>query len=265
MEVMEPDAKRRRIQGKKQSTLFAFARRPATPLAADEQWKIASFRTEWVPKVGEDWCNALLPVLRTPSVQKTIEQVEEMRKVKRIFPPVEDVFKAFRATPLEKVRVVIVGQDPYHGCGQANGLAFSVAPNVAVPPSLINMLQEANALPTTHGNLTHWTEQGVLLLNSVLTVVEGQPNSHKSLGWERLTDAAIRAVSKDLQNVIFLLWGRDAQAKAHLVDRERHVVLTAGHPSPLSYERHFKGCGHFQKVNQLLSSRGEKEIVWSLP
>lgn len=198
-------------------------------------------------------------------MQKTIEQVEEMRKVKRIFPPVEDVFKAFRATPLEKVRVVIVGQDPYHGCGQANGLAFSVAPNVAVPPSLINMLKEANALPTTHGNLTHWTEQGVLLLNSVLTVVEGQPKSHKSLGWERLTDAAIRAVSKDLQNVIFLLWGRDAQAKAHLVDRERHVVLTAGHPSPLSYERHFKGCGHFQKVNQLLSSRGEKEIVWRLP
>eukprot|EP00438_Fugacium_kawagutii_P012006 Skav213767 [mRNA] locus=scaffold3859:443012:443584:- [translate_table: standard] len=188
-----------------------------------------------------------------------------MRKVNRIFPAPEDVFKAFLATPFEKVRIVIVGQDPYHGLGQANGLAFSVAPRVTIPPSLVNMLKEAAAWPASHGDLTSWAQQGVLLLNSCLTVQEGQANSHKALGWDRLTDGAIRAVNRERQGVIFLLWGRDAKEKANLIDRDRHVVLTAGHPSPLSYERHFKGCGHFQKVNELLSSRGEPGITWSLP
>ncbi|CAK9006652.1 unnamed protein product [Durusdinium trenchii] len=163
------------------------------------------------------------------------------------------------------VRVVIVGQDPYHGFGQANGLAFSVPSRIGIPPSLANMLKEAGAWPAFHGDLTSWAQQGVLLLNTVLTVAEGQPMSHKSLGWERLTDAAIRAVNREREDVIFLLWGKEAQAKARLVDEGRHVVLTAGHPSPLSYERYFKGCGHFHKVNELLSSRGEPQITWNLP
>lgn len=148
----------------KQSSLLAFAsRRPATPQVVDPA-EVAEFRSAWLPKIGS-WCDALLPVLRTPSVQKTIQQVEEMRKVNQIFPPPDDVFKAFLATPFEKVRIVIVGQDPYHGLGQANGLAFSVAPRVAIPPSLINMLKEAAAWPASHGDLTSWAQQGVLLLN----------------------------------------------------------------------------------------------------
>ena len=126
------------------------------------------------------------------------------------------------------------------------------------------MLKEANAWPASHGDLTPWTEQGVLLLNSVLTVCEGQPNSHKNLGWERLTDAAIRAVSSELRDVIFLLWGRDARAKAPLVDKSRHVILEAGHPSPLSYEQHFKGCNHFGRVNQELKGKNKEEINWNL-
>ena len=155
-------------------------------------------------------------------------------------------------------------QDPYHGFGQANGLAFSVHRHVAIPPSLVNMLKEAKVWPSAHGDLYEWAKQGVLLLNTVLTVREGQANSHKSLGWERLTDAAIRAVNRERKDVIFLLWGKEAQTKATLVDSSRHVVLTAGHPSPLSYERHFKGCCHFQRVNELLSAKGEPEIRWNL-
>ncbi|CAJ1448335.1 unnamed protein product [Effrenium voratum] len=200
---------------------------------------------------------------RRPSLQKALQEVEEKRASQVVFPPPDLVFRAFLATPLDKVRVVIVGQDPYHGRGQAMGLSFSVPRGAAVPPSLQNMLREANAWPAPHGDLTSWTEQGVLLLNSVLSVAQGQPNSHKGLGWERLTDAAIRAINKERQDVIFLLWGKDAQSKASLVDGS-HVVLIAGHPSPYSYERHFKGCGHFQKVNELLTARGEAPIRWSL-
>ena len=172
--------------------------------------------------------------------------------------------KLFYGVDLFVIWIQMCAEDPYHGFGQANGLAFSVAPKVAIPPSLINMLKEANAWPASHGDLTSWTEQGVLLLNSVLTVCEGQANSHKNLGWERLTDAAIRAVSSELRDVIFLLWGREARAKAPLVDRTRHVILEAGHPSPLSYERHFKGCNHFEKANQELKGKNKEEINWNL-
>ncbi|CAE8645628.1 unnamed protein product [Polarella glacialis] len=144
------------------------------------------------------------------------------------------------------------------------GLSFSVPRGVHVPPRVMNMLKEARAWPSPHGDLTSWTEQGVLLLNTVLTVLEGKPLSHKNLGWERFTDAAIRTLSRERTGVVFLLWG-EAKEKAKLVDTSRHTVLSAGHPSPLTYEKHFKGCNHFQKVNELFASRGEAEINWQLP
>ncbi|CAJ1448334.1 unnamed protein product [Effrenium voratum] len=245
----------------KQATL-GFARRPATPQGESSE-DLSVLQSHWLPRLGQGWLTALLSELRRPSLQKALQEVEEKRASQVVFPPPDLVFRAFLATPLDKVRVVIVGQDPYHGRGQAMGLSFSVPRGAAVPPSLQNMLREANAWPAPHGDLTSWTEQGVLLLNSVLSVAQGQPNSHKGLGWERLTDAAIRAINKERQDVIFLLWGKDAQSKASLVDGS-HVVLIAGHPSPYSYERHFKGCGHFQKVNELLTARGEAPIRWSL-
>ena len=190
-----------------------------------------------------------------------MKTVDAERRVKKVFPLKDEVFRAFLATPFEKVRLVIVGQDPYHGMGQANGLAFSVPREVPIPPSLMNIFTEAQ-VAGAHGDLTKWTEQGILLLNSNLTVTEGQALSHGKFGWEKLTDAAIRAVSREHRDVIFLLWGKEASLKARFVDKGCHVVLTAGHPSPLSYEKHFKGCGHFQKVNELLSARGDVEINW---
>lgn len=204
--------------------------------------------------------------LQRPSIEETIRAVDALRSQgKVIYPPREAVFRAFTATSFDKVRVVIVGQDPYHGPGQAMGLSFSVPRGVRVPPSLQNMLKEAQVWPSKHGDLTSWTEQGVFLLNAVLTVTESAALSHKDLGWERFTDAAIRSLSKERTGVIFLLWGNEAKAKGKLVDTSRHKVLTAGHPSPLSYEKHFKGCKHFAKVNEILASRGEAPIVWELP
>eukprot|EP00440_Ansanella_granifera_P019897 gb/GFBE01021619.1/.p1 GENE.gb/GFBE01021619.1/~~gb/GFBE01021619.1/.p1 ORF type:complete len:317 (+),score=67.39 gb/GFBE01021619.1/:1-951(+) len=226
----------------------------------------AALQDMWAPRLGQSWTAALEAELKRPSIEKIVRDVEALRAQPKtvVYPPSEAVFRAFPATPLDKVRVVIVGQDPYHGRGQAMGLSFSVPRGASVPPSLQNMLKEAGVWPSTHGDLTSWTQQGVLLLNSVLTVLEGQANSHKNLGWERFTDAAIRAVSRERKGVIFLLWGREAQAKAKLVDPSRHTVLIAGHPSPLSYERHFKGCNHFRRVNEILQERGEAVIDWRL-
>jgi len=233
---------------------------------AEHDAATAATREAWLPRLGESWYKALEAELKRPSIEQTVREVEELRAKLRdvVFPPSEAVFRAFPATPLDQVKVVIVGQDPYHGRGQAMGLSFSVPKGRAVPPSLQNMLREAGMWPAPHGDLTSWTQQGVLLLNSVLTVLEGQANSHKNLGWERFTDAAIRAVSRERKGVIFLLWGRDAQNKAKLVDPSRHTVLTAGHPSPLSYEKHFKGCGHFKKVNEILVARGDSPIDWQI-
>jgi len=275
----EAPAKRQRVEGgaikpspaagKKQSTLFAAFRKPATPLSNSGQGpspEDEELRDEWEPRLGESWYTALRAELKRPSMQQLLQKAEEARAKVRdvVFPPREYVFRAFVSTPLDSVRVVIVGQDPYHGRGQAMGLAFSVPRGMMIPPSLQNMLKEAGAWPATHGNLESWTSQGVFLLNTVLTVVEGQANSHKNLGWERFTDAAIRTIDRERSGVIFLLWGKDAQSKAKLVDSSRHTVLIAGHPSPLSYEKHFKGCDHFRKVNALLCERGEPEIVWRL-
>lgn len=186
-----------------------------------------------------------------------------------VYPPEPEVFAAFDHTPLDRVRVVVVGQDPYHGPGQAMGLSFSVPRGVDVPPSLRNVFTELGTDlgidRPPHGDLTTWADQGVLLLNSSLTVRAQEAGSHAGAGWQRLTDAAIRAVSDRCDHVVFLLWGRHAQSKQALVDVDRHLVLTAPHPSPLSASRGFFGCRHFSRANAYLVEHGREPIDWSLP
>ena len=194
---------------------------------------------------------------------------EEKAAGKDIYPPGPDIFNAFGHTPFDKVRVVILGQDPYHGPGQAHGLSFSVRPGVRVPPSLQNMFKEIEAslgLPRPdHGCLTPWADRGVLLLNAVLTVEAGQAASHQGKGWEGFTDAAIDALNREREGLVFLLWGSHAQKKGQLIDASRHLILRSVHPSPLSAHRGFLGCGHFAKANAYLESRGEPSMDWSLP
>lgn len=189
-----------------------------------------------------------------------------------IYPPAELVFNAFLKTPYEKVRVLIVGQDPYHGPGQAHGLSFSVPRGIAAPPSLNNIFKEIkndlNLDIPNHGCLVSWAEQGVMLLNATLTVRQGQPMSHQSHGWELFTDAVVRALFDRTDPVVFVLWGRLAKEKCkHLMqvkESSKHAVLTAAHPSPLSAHQGFFGCGHFSKINELLSSWGKPPIDWRL-
>jgi uracil-DNA glycosylase len=193
----------------------------------------------------------------------------ERESGKRIFPAGSNWFRALDLTPLDTVKVVILGQDPYHGPGQAHGLCFSVPNGVRPPPSLVNIYKElASDLgirPPAHGFLEHWARQGVLLLNSVLTVEMGLAASHRDRGWERFTDAVIRLVNAKPQPVVFMLWGSYAQKKASFVDTSRHLVLKAPHPSPLSAHSGFLGCRHFSKANDFLQSRGLGPIDWALP
>ena len=178
--------------------------------------------------------------------------------------------RALELTPLSEVRVLILGQDPYHGPGQAEGLAFSVAAGVRVPPSLRNiykeMAREAGQpfVPPGHGSLVHWAQQGVLLLNTALTVVANEANSHRHLGWEQFTDQVIRAISANAEGIVFLLWGSHAIKKSQLIDKTKHHILTAPHPSPLSAHRGFLGCGHFAKANELLQQQGKNPIRWQV-
>ncbi len=195
--------------------------------------------------------------------------LEERERGKSIFPKGSEWFRALDLTPLDRVRVVILGQDPYHGPGQAHGLCFSVQPGVQPPPSLVNIFKELESdlgiKPARHGFLEHWARQGVLLLNSVLTVEMGRAASHRDRGWERFTDAIIRQINERPEPVVFMLWGSYAQKKAAFVDRSRHLVLKAPHPSPLSAHSGFFGCRHFSKANAFLESRGLKPIDWALP
>lgn len=188
---------------------------------------------------------------------------------KQIFPKGAEYFRALDLTPLDEVRVVILGQDPYHGAGQAHGLCFSVRPGVRIPPSLVNIYKELQSdlgiAPARHGFLEPWAQQGVLLLNSVLTVEEARAASHQGQGWERFTDAVIRAVNEDCEHVVFMLWGSYAQKKAAFVDGSRHLVLKAPHPSPLSAHNGFFGCRHFSQANDYLLSKGRNAIDWQLP
>ncbi len=187
----------------------------------------------------------------------------------QIYPAGNHYFRAMELTPFDAVKVVILGQDPYHGPGQAHGLCFSVLPGVAVPPSLANMYKEIKndlgIAPTRHGFLESWAQQGVFLLNSVLTVERGNAGAHQGRGWERLTDRIVSLLSAERDGLVFLLWGSYAQRKGQMIDRDRHLVLTAPHPSPLSAHRGFFGCRHFSRSNEWLQNRGDVPINWELP
>jgi uracil-DNA glycosylase len=216
----------------------------------------------WKAHVGE-WL--LRPDMRALSTFLRAEKAAG----KRIYPPAPKIFAALDATPFDAVEVVILGQDPYHGAGQAHGLCFSVPPGVPVPPSLVNIFAEIQrdlgiARPD-HGCLLPWAQRGVLLLNAVLTVEDGKPGSHQGKGWEGFTDHIVEALAREREGLVFLLWGSYAQAKGKLIDSRRHCVLKAPHPSPLSAHRGFIGCGHFSAANRWLAGRGAREIDWSLP
>jgi uracil-DNA glycosylase len=192
----------------------------------------------------------------------------EEKKKYRIFPQGSLIFNAFNHTPFNKVKVVLLGQDPYHGAGQAHGLCFSVQEGIQKPPSLVNILKELKTDlgidPPQHGNLTRWADQGVLLLNATLTVRENQAGSHQNHGWETFTDAAIRQLSLHRTGLVFMLWGNYAAAKKSLIDTSRHHILATVHPSPLSAHRGFFGCRHFSQANNLLRQQGVGEIDWQL-
>ena len=187
---------------------------------------------------------------------------------KKIYPPGNKIFNAFNLTPFDNVKVVILGQDPYHGPGQAHGLSFSVLPGIAKPPSLQNIFKELHAdlgvTPPKHGNLENWAKAGVLLLNSCLTVIDGQATSHANKGWEQFTDAVINQLSQHRQHLVFILWGRKAHEKGAKIDRKRHLVLESSHPSPLSAHRGFLGSAPFSKTNDYLVQHGVSPVIWDL-
>lgn len=217
------------------------------------------------------WTEALGEEKRQPYFQQILDTVKAERESGQIiYPPAADVFNAFKATEFDRVKAVILGQDPYHGEGQAHGLAFSVLPDIKkIPPSLINIYKELASdisgfqIPK-HGYLQHWAEQGVLLLNTVLTVRAHQANSHASLGWERFTDTVVHRLAEQREHLVFILWGSHAQKKGAFIDRNRHLVLTSPHPSPLSASRGFFGSKPFSQANAYLQSHGESPIDWQV-
>lgn len=221
-------------------------------------------------KLEPSWKARVGDYLRSEPMQGLSAFLRERRaKGARIYPPGPQIFAAFDATPLDAVKVVILGQDPYHGPGQAHGLCFSVRPGVPVPPSLDNIFKEIQrdlgiARPA-HGCLTPWAQRGVLLLNAVLTVEEGRAGAHQGKGWEGFTDHVVDTLNREREGLVFLLWGSYAQAKGKVIDPRRHRVLKAPHPSPLSAHRGFLGCGHFSATNDYLSRHGQAPIDWSLP
>ena len=216
----------------------------------------------------DSWREALHDEFAAPYFHALKDFLVEERRQHNVFPPAPDVFNALRYTPLEDVKVFILGQDPYHGPGQAHGLAFSVRPGVRPPPSLANIYKELQAdvgfQPPRHGYLRHWAEQGVLMLNAVLTVRQGEPNSHAGKGWESFTDAVIRHVNAKESRVVFVLWGAYARRKAKLVTNPQHVIIESAHPSPLSVTK-FMGTRPFSRVNAALEESGQTPIDWQLP
>jgi len=212
------------------------------------------------------WKALLADQFEQPYFRELAEFVRHEYQTQTVFPPAGRIFAAFDHCPLDKVKVVILGQDPYHGAGQANGLCFSVADGVRIPPSLVNIFKEirndVGTPPPRSGNLERWADQGVLLLNNVLTVREGQAASHAGKGWERFTDAVVARLAAEREYLVFLLWGSPAQKKAAVVDPARHLVLKSVHPSPLSAERGFYGNHHFSRTNAYLKEHGQAEIVW---
>lgn len=219
-------------------------------------------------KIEEGWKNHLSEEFEKPYFRALTQKVRQdyADPTVRVYPPGKEIFAAFDASPFDAIKVVIIGQDPYHGPGQANGLCFSVAPGVMMPPSLVNIFKEVSAdtgapMPAD-GDLSRWARQGVLLLNSSLTVREHAPKSHSGIGWETFTDAAVNALASEKEGLVFMLWGSDAIRKGAKIDREKHLVLTSPHPSPLSAYRGFFGNRHFSKANEYLVAHGKTPIVW---
>ncbi len=218
------------------------------------------------PEIEESWQLALQDEFKAEYFVRLKDFLREEVKTQTVYPPGKLIFSAFNLTPLTAVRVVIIGQDPYHGRGQAQGLAFSVPDGIRIPPSLQNIYKELHAdlgIPvSSSGNLEKWARQGVLLLNATLTVLAGQAGSHQGKGWEVFTDEVIRTISELRAGIVFLLWGRFAQEKAELIDASRHYILKAAHPSPFSAHKGFFGCRHFSKTNEILRANGMGEIDW---
>ncbi|MDO4454569.1 MAG: uracil-DNA glycosylase [Eubacteriales bacterium] len=219
-------------------------------------------------QIDNDWLEPLKPEFAKPYYKKLYQKVIEEYNTHMVFPEPNDIFNAFALTPLHKVKVVILGQDPYHGEGQAHGLCFSVKPGVDIPPSLLNIYKELQydmgcEMPN-NGYLVKWAQQGVLMLNTVLTVRAHQANSHRGIGWEEFTDAAIRILNRQDRPIVFLLWGRPAQMKKSMLNNPNHLILESAHPSPLSAYRGFFGSRPFSKTNEFLRQHGEKPIDWQI-
>ena len=218
--------------------------------------------------IQNDWLEPLKPEFRKPYYAELFKFVQNEYATRKIFPPADDIFNAFHLTPLHEVKVVILGQDPYHNDGQAHGLCFSVKPDVEVPPSLENIYQELHddlgCYIPNNGYLVKWAKQGVLMLNTVLTVRAHQANSHRGMGWEQFTDAAIRILNEQDRPIVFILWGSPAQKKAQMLDNPKHLILKAPHPSPLSAYRGFFGSRPFSKTNEFLVKNGLAPIDWQI-
>ena len=219
-------------------------------------------------EIEESWYKMLESEFEKPYFKSLRLKLRELYKTKEIYPHPSNIFNAFNMTPFNKVKVVIIGQDPYHGPNQAHGLCFSVNETIKIPPSLQNIFKELkNDLDidiSSSGNLTKWTGQGILLLNNVLTVERGLANSHKNIGWEEFTKSTISLISDHLLNIVFILWGMQAQEKESLIDKSKHLILKAAHPSPLSAYNGFYGCNHFSKTNRYLKEKLKAEINWNL-
>jgi len=217
-----------------------------------------------------NWSDIINQEKKKSYLQDTLNYVQQRREQNiQIYPPQDEIFNAFSYTPFDQVKIVMLGQDPYHGKNQAHGICFSVKPGIKIPPSLRNIYKELATdiegfdIPT-HGYLKNWATQGILMLNAVLTVEEGKANSHKKLGWETFTDVIIDKINQEKQGVIFLLWGQQAQKKCAHIDTNKHIILTAPHPSPLSAHRGFLGCKHFSQANTLLKKQGKTPIQWQI-
>lgn len=220
------------------------------------------------PKIEASWKNLLAEEFQKPYFIQLKNFLLEEKTKYAVFPPGDKIFNAFDLTPFDNVKVVILGQDPYHGRGQAHGLCFSVNPGIAFPPSLVNIFKvlktDLGIMPPSSGELSAWAKQGVLLLNTVLTVRENTADSHKNKGWEQFTDSVIKQISEKKEHVVFILWGNNAKVKTQIIDASKHCILTAAHPSPLSATRGFFGCAHFSKTNEYLKSKNIEPIDWRL-
>jgi len=220
------------------------------------------------PVIEEGWKSVLMDQFQSPYFHTLKEFLVEEKSKYTLYPPGRLIFNAFQRTPFDRVKVVLLGQDPYHGRGQAHGLCFSVPHGIPKPPSLVNIFKELHSdlgIPVPeHGNLQKWADQGVLLINATLTVRDSQAGSHQNKGWETFTNRVIELVSQEKSGVVFLLWGRFAQAKESLIDSQKHLVLKAAHPSPLSAYNGFFGCKHFSRTNEYLENIGKTGIDWTL-